>query len=380
MMRTDRPGYQSRHNKDGTTAHYWNPKRAIKGAPAALLIIRLADGLSDDEIAAECKSRTEALRGEMLAIDAPPRFDGTVKALVDLFKYDRSSSLHTVKHSTRIRDYEPSLRVLVKNVGGVFIRAITASDIKRWFIGWKKKGHRRATGIIKMLRLVLSYGAGQKLAHCATTRAILTDLRFDQPEPRTIAMTYEQCLAIVKKSAELGCPSIGFVEALKFESALRRIDVIGEWAPAPGGGPFRWRGLTAGDIRDHVMTLKTSKTKAAVSRDLMSMSLVVEALKAYPLPELGPVVIDEDYGKPYWENRYAWKYSKVRDAAGVPKDVWSMDGRAGAITETVEATGSLEAGRNIATHTSTKMTLRYNRTDGLAESRKIAQARTDKRK
>lgn len=49
-------------------------------------------------------------------------------------------------------------------------------------------------------------------------------------------MTYEQCLAIVKISAEMKCPSIGFVEALKFESALRRIDVIGEWAPSPKAG------------------------------------------------------------------------------------------------------------------------------------------------
>jgi hypothetical protein len=49
-------------------------------------------------------------------------------------------------------------------------------------------------------------------------------------------MTYEQCLAIVKMSAEMKCPSIGFVEALKFESALRRIDVIGEWAPSPKAG------------------------------------------------------------------------------------------------------------------------------------------------
>lgn len=379
-MRTDRPGYQARHNRDGTTAHYWNPQRAVKGVSKALSIIRLPDGLSDDEIAAECRRRTDEIRTEKRTLGAPPKFDGTIRSLIECFKRDTSSSLHTVKHSTRIRDYEPSLRVLDKDVGGRFLESLTASDFKRWYTLWKKKGHRRAAGAIKLLRLIVSYGAGEKLKHCASVRLILADLQFDQPVPRTVAMTYEQCLAIVQKSAELNCPSIGFVEALKFESALRRIDIIGEWAPAPGGGPFRWRGLTAGEIRDMVLTIKTSKTKAEVSRDMNAMPLVIEALKAYKLPELGPVVIDEDHGKPYWENRYTWKYNKVRDAAGVPKEVWSMDGRAGAITETVEATGSLEAGRNMATHTSTKMTLRYSRTDGLAESRKIAQIRVDKRK
>lgn len=380
-MRNDRPGYQARHNKDGTTVHYWNPQRAVKGASKALGIARLPEGLTDDEIAAECRRRTEELRGETRALAAPPKFDGTIKSLIDCFKADATSSLHTVKHSTRVRDYEPSLRVLEKNVGDRYIESLAASDFKRWYAQWKKKGHRRAAGVIKLLRLVISYGAGEKLKHCAAVRLILADLKFDQPAPRKIAMTYAQCLAIVKKSAELKCPSIGFVEALKFESALRRIDIIGEWAPAEEGGPFRWRGLTAGDIsREKVLTIETSKTKADVARDLKAMPLVTEALKAYALPEIGPVVIDEDQGKAYWENRYAHKFRKVARAAGVPDTVWSMDGRAGAITETVEATGSLEAGRNIATHTSTKITLRYSRTDGLAESRRIAKARAKNRK
>jgi hypothetical protein len=380
-MRTDRPGYQARHNRDGTAAHYWNPQRAVKGADKALSTIRLPDNLTDEEVAAECRRRTEEIRNETRLLAAPPKFDGTIRSLIECFRKDTTSSLHTVKHSTRIRDYEPSLRVLEKNVGDRYLESLTASDFKRWYQQWKKKGHRRAAGVIKLMRLVISYGAGEKLKHCATVRLILADLKFDQPAPRKVAMTYAQCLAIVKKSAELECPSIGFVEALKFESALRRIDIIGEWAPAEEGGPFRWRGLTAGDIsRDKVLTIETSKTKSDVARDLNTMPLVTEALKAYTMPEIGPVVIDEDHGKPYWENRYARKFRTVARAAGVPDNVWSMDGRAGAITEAVEATGSLEAGRNLATHSSTKMTLRYSRTDGLAESRKIAKARAKNRK
>lgn len=70
---------------------------------------------------------------------------------------------------------------------------------------------------------------------------------------------------------------------------------------------------------------------------------------AYRIPDIGPVVIDEDHWKPYWENRYAEKFRKVRDAAGAPSNVWSMDSRAGAVSETVETTGSLEAARDLAT-------------------------------
>ncbi len=380
-MRNDRPGYQYRANKDGTRVHYWNPRRAVKGASSALSIIRLPDGLTDEEISAECKRLTNQLRPEVRNAGNAPTFTGTISSLIDCYRHDKTSTLHGVKHSTRIRDYEPSLRVLQKNVGDRDINALKASDFSRWFTGWKKKGHRRASGAVKLLRLILSYGAGERLRGCKQARDILSDMRFEQPGARTITMTYEQCLAIVKKSAELKCPSIGFVEALKFETALRRIDVIGEWSPPPEGGEFRWRGLTAGDIsKEMILTLKTSKTGAAVARDLKSYPLVTEALKAYAIPEIGPVVIDEDYGKPYWENRYAEKFRKVRDAAGVPSNVWSMDTRAGAVSETVEATGSLKLASDLATHTTEKMTKKYSRGDGLETSRAIAKARADSRK
>lgn len=379
-MRTDRPGYKYRDNKNGMRVHYWDPKRAIKGAPAYLDVIRLADGLSDEQIAEECQRRTRALQDDLRGKNAAPSYDGTIKSLIDCYKHDTTSSLHTVKHSTRIRDYEPSLRVLEKNVGKRRIDALKASDFKDWFKQWRKKGHRRASGAIKLLRLVLSYGAGERLQGCNQARAILSDIRFEQPAGREIAMTYDQCLAIVKKSAEMKCPSIGFVEALKFETALRRIDIIGEWAPPPEGGEFRWAGLMAKSIsKDMILTLKTSKTGAAVARDLNSYPLVAEALKAFRIPDIGPVVIDEDHGKPYWENRYTEKFRKVRDAAGVPSNVWSMDSRAGAVSETVEATGSLEDARDLATHTTTKTTRRYSRGDGLESSRRIAEARIEKR-
>lgn len=147
-------------------------------------------------------------------------------------------------------------------------------------------------------------------------------------------MTYDQCRAIVRKSAELGYPSIGFVEALKFETALRRIDVIGEWIPNKDGGPFVWRGLTADKISEGlILTVDTGKTNAASDHDLKVLPLVVEALKAYKLPKEGPVVLYEITGRPYWSNRYSSKFRLIRDAAGVPPNVWSMDTRAGAVTD-----------------------------------------------
>jgi hypothetical protein len=329
-----------------------------------------------EDIAAECRRRTELLRDELRDLDAPVSYDGTIKSLIALYRVDETSTLQGVKFATRIRDYEPSLRVLEFNVGDRLIPRLKGSDFVRWFAEWKKEGHRRATGAIKMLRQILTYGAGERLQGCAEARAILSGMRFEQPKPRTMAMSYDQCLAIVKAAAKLKCPSLGFVEALKFETAIRRIDIIGEWVPSEDGGPFRWQGLTVGAIsKDKILSLTTGKTGAELSRDLTTLSLVQEALKHYTIPEIGPVVIDENTGKGYRENHYAKKFQKVRKEAGLPKELWSMDARAGAITETVKATGSLTKAQTLATHSSVKMTRRYARGSGLEESREIAEAR-----
>lgn len=381
-MRTDRPGYQSRKNRDGTLTHYWNPKRAVKAAPSYLQMVRLDDGLTDAEIVAECQRRTAQLREDLDTKGKPARYDGTIKSLIQCYRTDKTSSFQRVKHSTRIRDYEPSLRVLESVVGARRIDALRASDFRRWFDGWRSRGHRRATGAIKLLRVILSYGAGERLPGCAQAREILSSMQFDLPPPRRIAMTYDQCLAIIKQSAVDGYPSIGFVEAVKFETGLRRIDVIGEWFPdaSDGNAPFKWRGMSHKDLsRDMILTVTTSKTGAVVSRDLKEMPLVTEALKAYRVPDLGPTVICEDSGKPWWENRYTTRFRAIRDAAGVPDTVWSMDTRAGAVTETIDATGSIEDARELAAHTDAKMTMRYARGDGLEASRRVAKARAVKR-
>jgi hypothetical protein len=381
-MRTDRPGYQSRKNRDGTLTHYWNPKRAVKAAPSYLTMVRLDDHLTDAEIVAECQRRTAELRADLHAKGQPAKYDGTIKSLIDCYRTDKTSSFQRVKHSTRIRDYEPSLRVLETVVGARRIDALRASDFRRWFDGWKQKGHRRATGAIKLLRVILSYGAGERLPGCAQAREILSVMQFDLPPPRKVAMTYDQCLAIIRQSAVAGYPSVGFVEAVKFETGLRRIDVIGEWSPDTDDkeAPFKWRGMSHKDLsRELILTLKTSKTGAEVARDLKVMPLVTEALKAYRVPDLGPVVICEDTGKPWWENRYTTRFRAIRDAAGVPDTVWSMDTRAGAVTETISATGSIEDARELAAHTTAKMTMRYARGDGLESSRRVAKARALKR-
>lgn len=143
-------------------------------------------------------------------------------------------------------------------------------------------------------------------------------------------------------------------------------------------GKTKWRGLTAADVSaDNVLTVPvTSKNKVATRHDQTACPLVMEVLKVAPLPSVGPLIVSEKTGLPYRGNYYDQDWREVGKAAGVPKNVWSMDARAGAAPEAEEATGDLDAARKMAGHTTTKTTLVYVRNDDPANNRRVAEARS----
>jgi integrase len=143
-------------------------------------------------------------------------------------------------------------------------------------------------------------------------------------------------------------------------------------------GRTKWRGLTAADITaDLVLTVpQTSKNKVATRHDLTSCPLVSAVLEKIELPKMGPLSVAETTGLPYRENYFATDWREIARAAGVPDDIWSMDTRAGAISEVEEATGNVDAARKLAGHTNIRTTLGYVRNDDLAHNRKVADARS----
>ena len=184
-------------------------------------------------------------------------------------------------------------------------------------------------------------------------------------------------------SAKTVCSeAIWHSQALQWDTALRRIHIIAEWVPInnddTGGivrGKTRWQGLSAADISpEQVLTVPmTSKNKKSTRHDLTCCPLVSEILKVAPLPGVGPLIISEKTGLPYRENYYAWR--EIAKAAGVPEDVWSMDVRAGAVSEAEAATGDLDAARKLAGHSTQKTTLIYVRNDDLDNNRRVGDAR-----
>lgn len=399
--RKDRPGYQYRRLADGTRVHYWNPRRASSKAPEGLPIRQItaekiaeelkhaAFGSIEEALPEICQRWTDELLADLEILSAEPAFDGTISSLIRLYRTDAESPFHNLKHSTRIRDYEPALRLIDRTVGKRAIIALRGSDFRRWYAEWGSKGRlRRAHGAIRKLRLLLSYGAQEKHPGCAPAREILSLMEFDAPATRKVKMEYAHALAICNKAIDLERPSIALTQAIQWDTALRRIHIIGEWLPVEDGdaggivrGRTKWRGLTAADISvDMILTVpETSKNKVATRHDLRSCPLVRHVLKKVQLPKMGPLIVSEVTGLPYRENYYATDWRAIAKEAGVPSDVWSMDARAGAISEAEQAT-DLERARKLAGHSNTKTTQGYVRNDDLDNNRKVARARSRLRK
>jgi hypothetical protein len=382
-MRKDRPGYHSRKRADGTVAHYWNPKRAVKRAPGGLPLRTIADDASDAMIVELCQRWTDELLGEIE--QGPPvlRFDGTIGSLVKLYKADEESPYRGLKASTRTRDYAPMLALIENTVGDQMIGDLRGEDFRRWYRKWGSEGRtHRGHNAIRKLRAVMSYGVEQKIPECSSVREILSLIRFGAPAPRKVMLEYEHAAAVVEKALEAGRPSIALTQALQWDTALRRIDVIGEWVPAKPGeggiirGKTRWHGPTVSVISpDLILTIAaTSKTGAESVHDLKHCPLTLAVLAKVDLPKLGPLIVSEETGVPYRENYYAQTWREMAREAGVPDSVWSMDTRAGAISE-AEGVSGLDAARKLATHSNVKTTLRYVRTDVLESNRATAIAR-----
>ncbi len=185
----------------------------------------------------------------------------------------------------------------------------------------------------------------------------------------------------------MGLNSVALATVLQFELSLRQKDVIGEWEPAPltAGGIVhqgtRWtNGLQWSDMDSAMVLRKThTKTGAYVEFDLKLYPMILEEIQRVPRQKrIGPMIISERTGEPYKHRTFTQTWRKVANKAGVPKSVWNMDARAGAISEAYDA-GAVETDvMKHAGHKNRQTSARYNR-GTLEQTSRVARLRLAKR-
>lgn len=283
---------------------------------------------------------------------------------------------------------------------------IDTRELKAWYKVWSADG-KLASGHAfgSQLRTALTHGylmlKGPERYECDRIRNLLRSMKFSMPPAREERLTADQATKIREVAhRHFGWPSIALSQAFQFELMLRQKDAIGEVVPEsePGETDVRFqgkkwlRGLRWEEIDENLILRHiTSKRQKPIMADLRLCPMVmfefaiytavpVDSLTRAALPASGPIVICDVTGLPWTGNEFRRKWRLVANHAGVPKTVFSMDSRAGGITEAFEAGADEDQIRQAATHSSVNMTQRYNRRSSLETISDVQNARVENRK
>ncbi|AJY46256.1 integrase [Martelella endophytica] len=395
-MELKAPGLKARRRTNGTVAYYWVAS-AVSRDTAGYPIKTVRVHGDDNEIRHRCRVLTAELKEWLSQQDRGQnkRYDGTLRSLIRLYQTTPESPYNHVKANTRAM-YDESLGLLEKSVGARRLGKLTGLDFVRWYnnfklpaSGGKPERQRRAYKAMQLLRIVIKFGVVMNIAECFRLATILSGMEFTAPAARTKSVTYDQAQTICERAIEKGLLSIAIAQALQFDLTLRQIDVIGRWErtkdPETGGIVDRGQRWVDGLLWSHigadgVLSKPTSKTGQTAEHDTHAYPMLQKLLDMVPQDQrVGPVVKSETTGLPY-RYRYFYKiWREVATEAGVPKDVWNRDSRAGGVTEGSDAGADIEHLRHHANHKNIQTTTRYNRTT-LEKTRHVAELRIARRK
>jgi hypothetical protein len=298
----------------------------------------------------------------------------TLAALITAYQTDPTSTYHALRYHVRM-NHESMLRRLTDQHGKTELSAIRARDIKLWHMGWSEGGKLSvAKAFLSQLSTMCGFGLTMlENEECERLSLVLSKLRFPSPKPRKERVTAQQATAIRMMAHEFGWHSIALAQAFQFELMLRQKDVIGEMVPftEPGESDIRFRGqkwlrgIRWEEVNENlILTHTTSKKQKDIKADLKISPMIVEELAFLGGRKAsGAIVINEITGAPWSAAEFRRKWRIVADAAGVPKEVRSMDSRAGGISEAFEAGVDRDHIRQSATHSDVSQTEDYNRTD-----------------
>lgn len=383
-------------NPDRRYAH-WKPPAKFKKAGYTLGPVKLdPPGHKDDEHQPARALRCRELTKEMLRWydeqDQPKVDTATWKYLIARYQTDEFSPIHDVKANTR-DGYLQQLKKLEEVIGRSRIDAMTYEQIKTLQKAMEKKGRSVAYihRFFNTLRRVANYGKMLKVPAARDVAEILSGMRFQNSPARQVAPTRDQVYAIIAAADAAGAKHFALGIMLQYELSLRAVDVRGQWLKTDEteGGIIRdgkrWQDGLTWDMLDAdmgVLVKVISKTAKSLPEpyqfDLTGTPEIRRRLaEIRPENAVGPVIISPRSGLPYTIYGWSQAWARFRKAAGVPKEIWMMDTRAGAVTEAKGLGVDPYMLRDAAQHKDVDTTSRYarSRSDAANKVVKLRQAR-----
>jgi len=236
------------------------------------------------------------------------------------------------------------------------------------------------------MRQVLGFGVVQDIEGADRVLIRMQKMKFEAPKPRDAVMTAAQADLFIKTALTQQRPSLAIGTALQFELGMRQIDCVGKWLPVDkDGAQSPWvigrREWVDGLLWEHIspeqiLQKTTTKTGTTITHNVALCPRTSRLLASVPLARrTGPVLIDERAGRPYAEFAYGKEWREIADLAGLPKELRNADARAGAATDATDNGVTDEDISQSLGHSDTKITQRYKRSKGLAQSERMARAR-----
>lgn len=397
------PGLIWRRTKDGWEG-LWRARADLiqRGYPLKNRRVWAGEYPSEREALAIADA-CQLLQDEMLvwgrgAVPQIQAFEGTLSSLVKCYQTDPDSRYHKKRYYVRV-NHDTIYKRIVDGHGEEMLEDINA----RWLLAkhklWSGDGAKVSMGhtFIGRLRDLITFGATiLEDPECERLSGVLHKMRFPMGGARTERLTAEHAEAIRAKAHENGFHSIALAQALQFDLMLRQKDVIGEWVPLSEPGmsdtvrrQMKWlHGLRWSEIDENLVLRHTTSKKGKILEvDLKLAPMAMAEIQWHAeyigqRPTTGPIVLAEATGCPWTAGEFRRKWRACATLAGVPKTVWSMDSRAGAISEATEAGAELEHVRHAATHSDISMTQRYSRgsQEKIAEVQKLRAAHRNKAK
>lgn len=335
-----------RPRKNGSVALYWVPcaKATALGYPT-----KTANITADPDAAVRLQTEME----EWLAART---YDGTFRALITRYlTIDESPYFQSCRSSTR-ENYYPVAQRIIREIGTQRVKHCTGQDVVKWFGHWSHGGTKLAAGhkVLAVLKSAVSFGVACRLDDCQAFKQCIENVSFEHPKARELAPDTDDVRKLIEAAIANRAPERALCYALQFETALRQTDVLS---------------LTWGDIdkASMIMTKRPSKTErtSGVNLDFdltlcpMTMKLLADDWSA-KLPPETPLLRHAATGEPLIWYRLNQGWHADMATAGL-RGVWNRDLRAAAITIAGIHGAALSDRAKAAGHTSTKMTMKYDR-------------------
>jgi hypothetical protein len=292
--------------------------------------------------------------------------DLTVEALTQRYQSAPDSPFHTKKYYSRLNT-SSLCNIIVGDIGPKRLADIYETEILGFYENAIARGAAKDRGgdgkaiaeaLVGQLRTLFNYG-GKVLQdrECVRLSFLLRDLREQmglkgirlKPKSSGRLITAEEAIAIRRKARVIGWPSMALAQAFLFDAPFLLRDVIGELVPAQERDPSelatlkpiifegqKWiRGFRWPDINpDGILRHSAGRILKPIEFDLRKNARMVmeELIGRYGsiagLPSEGPIIVNDETGRPYSGNLFREHWLRVARAANVPDSVSNRHGYA----------------------------------------------------